>query len=249
MKTFLIQTVGGRVTHDFSFTLIEKVKFSNWFRDEKLYDYRFTQSLINTEGLINKGLENLIPVGSVEFVQDYYNFYHDIDKVLPINIPYELWKEKYLKRYVMLKSMSGEYLFPYGKYFIKDNDKIKGITDIVSSCDIPNSSNWIISELIDIESEWRGFVFNGELLDIRCYTGRFDVFPDVELVREMIKAYQHSPRAYTIDVGVNKDKGTFLIECHQFFSCGLYGFDNSLLPQMFSSCHREIVEGRFNARD
>lgn len=243
IKTFLIQTIDDNVVHDFSFTLIEKVKFINWFRNNEIYDYCFVETLSDD------GLENLIPVGSVEFVMDYYKLYHGIDNLLPINIPIELMKYEYLKRLVMFGS-NKDMFKPKEKYFIKDNTKIKGITDIVSYDKLPNNDDWIISELIDIESEWRGFVFNGELLDIRCYVGEFDMFPNVDQVREMIGKYKNSPRAYTIDVGVNNDKGTFLIECHQFFSCGLYGFNHHSIPLMFSSCHKEIVKGeRYGTRD
>ena len=100
-----------------------------------------------------------------------------------------------------------------------------------------------ISEVVDIDSEWRGFVFNGELLGLRCYLGAFDLFPDVDLVREMIGVYKNSPRAYTIDVGVSQKLGTFLIEIGHIFSSALYGFnDCRVLPQMFISCHNEIIK-------
>lgn len=49
----------------------------------------------------------------------------------------------------------------------------------------------------------------------------------------MITAYTNSPRAYTLDIGIN-EFGTTVIEVHPFVSCGLYGFhDLKVLPQMF----------------
>jgi hypothetical protein len=58
----------------------------------------------------------------------------------------------------------------------------------------------------------------------------------------MIKAYsKEAPVAYTLDVGVNK-KHTFIIEAHDFFSCGLYGFaDLKLLPLMFYRWFRDYI--------
>lgn len=253
MKTFLIQTVDGQVAHDFSFHLVEAIKYQNWYHNEKLYDYELHDSIENAEKasrfeskfypLIYKlSIKNYIPVGSVEFVLEFYEKYHSIKNIKPINIPKELMDKKFLKRYVYLerKNRIGYIIEPV---FIKSIDKIKGFTDIVKNNNtLIEDGNYLVSEIINIDSEWRGFVFNNKLLDLRCYSGKFDVFPDVELVKEMVADYKSSPRSYTIDVGVNNDQGTFLIECHQFFSCGLYGFaDYRVLPQMFVSCHKEII--------
>ena len=62
----------------------------------------------------------------------------------------------------------------------------------------------------------------------------------------MIKNYTTSPKAYTLDIGVNKKDGTFVIEVHNFFSCGLYGFsDHKLLPLMFISGWKELYKQRY----
>ena len=45
---------------------------------------------------------------------------------------------------------------------------------------------------------------------------------------------------YTLDVGINSEK-TFVIECHRFFSCGLYGYcDHNTIPIMFSQAWYEM---------
>ena len=45
-----------------------------------------------------------------------------------------------------------------------------------------------------------------------------------------------------LDVGINEN-GTFVLECHNFFSCGFYGFSNhQLIPLMFKSWFRECVK-------
>ena len=125
--------------------------------------------------------------------------------------------------------------------FIKDNTKIKGIAEIF----IPNrgypTGEYLISELIDIESEWRSFIFNKKLIGLQNYSGDFTMFPNVELINEMIKDYSNNG-AYTLDVGIN-DKGTFVIECHDFFSCGLYGFsDYKMLPLMFINTWNKLIK-------
>ena len=40
--------------------------------------------------------------------------------------------------------------------------------------------------------------------------------------------------AYTLDFSISKEHGTFVLEAHRFYSCGLYGFsDYQILPWMF----------------
>ena len=60
----------------------------------------------------------------------------------------------------------------------------------------------------------------------------------------MIDRYESigdAPIAYTLDVGIN-DKGTFVIEVHDFFSCGLYGFaDVGILPSMLNRWFQEFI--------
>ena len=94
--------------------------------------------------------------------------------------------------------------------------------------------------MIDIDSEWRVFVFNQTLYGIQNYSGDFTMFPDVKLIKEMIKNYNNNG-AYTLDIGINND-GTFIIECHDFFSCGLYGFsDYKMLPLMFINTWNKLI--------
>jgi hypothetical protein len=63
----------------------------------------------------------------------------------------------------------------------------------------------------------------------------------------MIKAYKSAPIAYTLDIGIT-DYDTIVIECHDFFSCGLYGFANhAIYPNMlykwfWQYIQREMVE-------
>lgn len=152
----------------------------------------------------------------------------------PLNIPEELQKSEYLKRAYNIKQTT----FP--KVFIKSKDKIKGYTGIVPTDSIPEG-NYIISEIIDIDSEWRTFVYNGDMVGLQNYSGDFTVFPNVHTIKDMINDYKSAPKAYTLDVGVNKN-GTFIIECHDFFSCGMYGFaDYKVIPAMYIATWNKLI--------
>lgn len=233
---FLIQTIDDKIEHDFSFGLVHAIKYQNWYYNEVKYDYYLTDDIFRLD------FQNYIPVGSVEFVLDFYKQYYGIENIKPINIPNELWKFEYLRRNIIHYSeLEDTSYLPSSQCFVKSNDKIKGFANIIKYKDIPKG-DYLISDLINIVSEWRAFIFNKKLVGLQNYSGDFTVFPDVDLIDRMIKNYKSSPKAYTLDVGINYDDGTFLIEVHQFFSCGLYGFaDYRILPQMFISTHREII--------
>ena len=227
---FLIQVVNGEIQFDFQWELIQAIKGTNWFRNEVIYEYV----------LSDVDLPNCIPIGSVEFTLNYMEKYYN--KVIkPLHIPPILFQEKYLKRKCeILHSSQFEVMEPI---FVKSVDKIKGFTEIVEKGDKIPEGNYFISEVIDIESEWRCFVYNEKLVGLQNYSGDFTLFPDVKLIEEIIYNYKEAPRAYTLDIGINEN-GIFVIELHNFMSVGFYGFsDHKLIPLMFKSWVRECLNG------
>jgi hypothetical protein len=229
---FLIQTVGGEIKHDFSFTLIESIDYHNWFNVSNKMYYTLTKLENINLGKVNLS-RNFIPIGSVEFVTSFlHTFYNSIPE--PKNIPMELLSEQFTGR----KVFNGSEKDIVGKKFVKSNSVIKLFTDI---CEEAPEGYYQISDVIDIQSEWRAFVFKGELVGLQNYLGDFCVFPNVDRIKEMIRAYTKQPIAYTLDIAVSNGK-TVIIEIHDFFSCGLYGFaDHKILPYMFAQWFREYV--------
>ena len=226
---FLIQTINGKVKHDFSFTLLESIEYQNWLRNDKSFKAIFTDELT---------LPNYIPIGSVEFVSKYLSDYFGINPK-PRNIPIELMGKNWTGRNLI----NGTENDIKGKKFVKSNDKIKTFTDI---CETAPVGNYQISDLIDIESEWRAFIYKGKLEGLQNYSGEFDLFPSVSKIKSMIKTYTTQPVAYTLDVAIC-GTDTVIIEVHDFFSCGLYGFtEHKILPFMFSDCFNSLVGKKLN---
>jgi hypothetical protein len=222
---FLIQTINGKVKHDFSFTLLESIEYQKWLNTDNSIEVYFTDE---------KTISDCVPIGSVEFVSKYlYDYYELIPK--PINIPFELMDNKWTGRNVI----NGIEKDIIGEKFVKSNDKIKSFTEI---CNSAPKGNYQISDVINIDSEWRAFVYNGKLVGIQNYSGEFDIFPDVNKIRKMINTYKNQPIAYTLDVAISKGN-TVIIEIHDFFSVGLYGFTNhKILPFMFSNWFYSFIK-------
>lgn len=227
------------ITHDFSFALIEAIKYHNWYNNENIYSYIF--QIGDYYESHKEDLKNIIPIGSVEFVLKYLNDYYGIKNVKPINIPDELNRNKYTKRNIWNFYPYKDNRYINKKVFVKSKHQIKGYSGIVKYTDVP-TGEYLVSDLIDINSEWRSFVFKNELVGLQNYSGDFTIFPDVELIKNMISDYGNNG-AYTLDVGINDKDGTFIIECHDFFSCGLYGFaDYRVLPLMFINTWNKLIK-------
>ncbi len=248
MKTFLAQTENGIVVHDFVFTLAESVRYTNWYRNEKVYSLVLSDSPVLPEGII---AGDVVPVGSIEYVLAYAEKVYGIKDIKPLNIPEQLNRPEYIKRSIWNYSTADAEKYGNQTVFVKSKSKFKGITECLPYNKIPSTEEELfISEYIDdIQSEWRAFIYRSNLVGLQNYSGNFTVFPDTELIKNMITDYPSAPPAYTIDVGISENRRTFLIECHEFFSCGLYGFaDHSILPQMFIVAWNYIKEKAAKSR-
>ena len=211
--------------YDFGFSLIKAIDYNNWYHGEKDYEIVLTEKLEEEH-------TDCIPVGSVEFVSEHMKKFHNIQNVKPINIPLEL--TQYAGRTIVRgnKNEVKKLFDTYKEIFVKSDDKIKGFSEICTNQTLLPDGCLFASNMIDIQAEYRCFVKDKKLLDIRRYSGEF-CFPDIQKIEEMISLYNNCPPAYTLDVAVTEENQTITIEVHNFFSCGLYGFaDYSKLPKM-----------------
>lgn len=225
---FLLQTFNAKIKHPFCHTLIESCEYQNWVGRTEDFSYY-------TRDVAASGSKVSIPIGSVEFVHEFMEKVLLLQPPAPINIPDELMDYKFTNRKV---------IYGYNEdvtelSFVKSMDTVKGYNEITKN---PPPGNYQISELINIDSEWRAFVYQNKLVGLKNYTGDFKIFPDVRFIEIMIGAYSiYSPVAYTLDVLVNH-MGTYVIEVHNFYSCGLYGFDDHrYLPFMHSRWWNEYL--------
>lgn len=226
MYKFLIQTTNGLPDHDFSFHLIQAIKNQNWLYQDTLYEYQLSESI--------EEYPNYIPVGSLEFVFQYLEHHYRLNKALikPINIPVSLRGKEFTGRLINILNKKDIPSCMPGYIFVKSNTQYKAFTDAIQNVDNIPDDEFMVSELIKMDSEWRAFVQNGQLLDIKHYSGDFKVFPDINGVKKMIQNYQDAPLSYTLDIAMSNGK-CVVVEVHPFVSCGLYGFDNyKYLPSM-----------------
>lgn len=81
----------------------------------------------------------------------------------------------------------------------------------------------LMSPTLNIVSEWRCFVHNGQIIDAKNYFGDFRTIPDYKIGDQCIEAWSDSPIAYSCDLGVTDEGKTIVIECNDVMCLGLYG--------------------------
>lgn len=153
----------------------------------------------------------------------------------PLNIPYSLNNEFYLKRNIEIKTLHEFYDTWNGEcpIFIKPYDKVKlfagGVIRKASSKDFfkefPDDTKILISNYIDMSSEYRCFVNRGKLVGMKHYNSDFRLFPDMKIIDKAIFEYKNAPISYSIDFAVSENNETILIEANDGWSLGCYGLD------------------------
>jgi len=135
-------------------------------------------------------------------------------------------------------------------YFVKPKNEYKLFTgfvvktqaDVLKLMKFPDQTPVQISEIIDIQSEYRCFVHRGQLVGCKNYTGSYEVLPDFRFIRGCIDGYDAQPIAYTLDVAVKANGTTSLIEINDGYGFGNYGFNYILYCRMIEDRWIEINE-------
>ncbi len=98
------------------------------------------------------------------------------------------------------------------------------------------------SEKVCFLSEWRLWVLEGEIVGLTPYRGRWDVFPNPEILKRAVAAYRESPSAYALDFGVTDDGRTLLIEVSDGYSLRSFGLAPSLYAKILMTRWQELTK-------
>lgn len=226
VENFVLVKVLESKPSEYSYSMIDKVDLEEFIKHTKSIDFK-----------------NSIPVGSIDFVKKYLEIVHSVRDIEPLEIPKELRCDKYLKRTYLIVDKNE--IPREGGCFLKYASKLKSFTYTgeisrlfkdVDSSSVLKDGKYVISERVELLSEYRCFILNDDIKGIQFYEGDCTVTlgqNDIALIKEMIMDYaknERRPKAYTLDVAITKDRGVILLECHNHSSVGLYGYDNEILP-------------------
>ena len=204
-----------------SATFYEAVHQHNWLHPDNRHDCIDGKAAPNTIlPLISRfGVEGIVPVGSVEFVQDVCTTLLGIPPVKALNIPPELRCNLYLRRLVWDNQTAGDLQKLYERYgpLLVKPGKTPKLFEMVK---YTGRETFPEGEPL--------FVSHAEAWEM----------PDKDLVEEMCQQVsRHSCPSFAMDVAVldncpADEPKTAIIEVHPFISCGLYGFDGPDMLRM-----------------
>jgi hypothetical protein len=120
-------------------------------------------------------------------------------------------------------------------------DVWKSLLNLIPLATIKDDEPCWVCEPIVIESEYRVYVHDGDILGVKHYYGDWSKTPDKDFVEEVVKNYKPSPVAYGVDIGVSYQP--FVIEVNDACNLGNYGLDSIHYGEMLVSRWFEIVGG------
>lgn len=243
---FLIQKDHEHLSLDniILFKLIQQEKYLHTYKmiDNKEFFYidENEEQQLRKKNTFPMEYQNAIPLGTIEFTQNYFKIFYGIEKENPIEIPSILRTEEFLKRKYSI--ISSDKIPKNGYFFIKDVSQLKvfsytgdmGLFMYDEIFDKPKKNDYSlhlnkkhlyqVSEVVKILSEYRIFVINNEIYSINNYDGDVRLFPDIKLIEKAILLWstqKNCPKSYSLDVAITP-RGTIILECHILFSTGIY---------------------------
>jgi len=192
-----------------------------------------------SEKMMERGKVSLSPdilvMGTIPFVHHALRL---LGSQLPPHIPYpevltpwlyrKVWQEKSLRRVLERMQDGGSALF------IKPVSGWKRFTGFVPEYADDYRFNGVsrnipvwVSEPVTFVSEWRVYVLNGKIQDVKfCdHGGDSDIRPDLNEINRALSALvdaRVAPAGFAIDFGVTAQGHTALIEMNDGFSFGAY---------------------------
>lgn len=106
-----------------------------------------------------------------------------------------------------------------------------------------------ISEVVEFIAEWRCFVLDGQVLDVRPYTGDYHVHLDPSVIDEAISCWKDAPVAYGLDIGVTRDGRTLVVEVNDGYALGNYGLSSLNSINFHKARWKEMVKPYFEKND
>lgn len=188
----------------------------------------------------NKLRTNLF-VGSVEFMREVF----DRLKVGDIRVPRNSNRNEEITTLdkVRERVTNGEVLFT-------KPSKIKLFTGMIVTKDFLPALNIYdgdtevyVSKPFDnpILAEYRCYVNDGEIVDIRSYMGNPSIIPDNNFLNRVLLENTDFPVSYTIDVAILKGLENVVVEFNDMWAIGNYGIPNDLYLRLLKNRYSEIL--------
>ena len=112
--------------------------------------------------------------------------------------------------------------------------------------EITDDFDLMVQEPIQIASEWRSFILNGQVIGLGSITGNPLLVPNSDKINEILNNFEEAPSAFAADFGVTPEGKTILVEVNDGYSLG----HGCLLPlayaQLLKTRWEELIQDQMN---
>ena len=241
VQNAIIQDVIDHNKYSHSYEYISSMDFYKDDMDEFSFS---TTTQLKTPDDFDERYKNAIPIGTVQFVEQYLQIFKGIERENAIEVPPVLRTDEFLKRKYSI--VPADRIPREGNYFIKDATQQKSfsykgeleyylhdemfrepLNEFDTSVRLDPTHLYQVSEVVKILAEYRVYVLNKEINSMCIFAGDPLIFPDADLIKKAVRLINEqpdSPRSYSLDVMITP-RGTAITEVHNFLSVGLYTVD------------------------
>ena len=118
---------------------------------------------------------------------------------------------------------------------------VRAFKDLIYTAPYPGDMLVYSCELVEFITEYRCFIHKERgCFGVKHYWGDWTKIIDCSIIDSAIKAYKHSPIAYSLDLGLTSDGRTLLVECNDASSLGCYGLSPSFYGTMIIDRWNEV---------
>ena len=196
------------------------------------YNAQVGAYLQGEEVVLYQSFSEIKQLTSEDIVVDYITETRALLKMMGLNVPVydypiEL-KEFYgrkiyagvLGEIVNIPDNWGKFIKPKAGSKVFTGRVVNGTRDLIG-IGLPFDYPIWISDIVEFIAEWRCFVLDGQVLDVRPYTGDYHAHFDASVIDEAISCWKDAPIAYGLDIGVTSDGRTLVVEVNDGYAYGL----------------------------
>lgn len=234
MNKVYIQTKGGLAINADIQNAIDGFYYLGY--DIKYFDINHIPFLLN---------KNIPIIGGIDVMKSVFS---KLDyKLSSIDYPLSLFE--YINRNIVIENLSeaiSRYNLNKKSFFIKPVEYKLFDGCVINDMSLPyftsiDDCKVYTSELLDIVSEWRVYVHNGQMVYSSNYAGNFMVHPNYQYVQNLINNYKDAPVAYTIDIGILANSENTVIEFNDFYAISAYGLNCVKYAEMLKDRYYQIL--------
>lgn len=180
----------------------------------------------------------------VGYITDVHKAFKQLGLEIPESIDYPEELSEYFGRKIEKIQFNDIFKLEY-PYFIKPTKYkqfagkvVREFKDLIGLVD---TELYLTKEILDIVSEWRVFIMDGEILGVKHYKGDPFICAKKDKTEEIISKYKSAPNIYSLDLGILSNGETIVVEVNDGYSSGNYGLSELQYAKFLSIGYKQYI--------